>query len=120
MKTITPTLAICVLAVIAAVVAAVADLGANETAPPAYGESPTMTIANFEFSATLVTPGATVAVTNLDDAPHTATADDNSFNSGVIQSNKEGSFVAPTEPGTYAIHCDVHPSMVAELVVAGS
>ena len=120
MKTITPTLAICVLAVIAGIVAAVADLGANDSAPPAYGESPTLTISNFEFSAALVTPGATVAVKNLDGAPHTATADDNSFNSGVIQGGEDGSFVAPAEPGRYALHCDVHPTMVAELVVAGS
>ena len=124
MKPITPTLAICILAVVAGIVAAVADLGADAGTPPpaasGYGNESgaTITIELFEFSASLVSPGTSVTVENLDNVPHTLTADDRSFDTGVIEGEASGTFVAPVTPGTYAIHCDVHPGMKSNLVVA--
>jgi plastocyanin len=123
-RPITPTLAICILAVVAGIVAAVADLGADAgTTPPAasgYGDEPsaTITIELFEFSDSPVSPGATVTVDNADNVPHTLTADDRAFDTGVIDGEASGTFVAPDAPGTYAIHCDVHPGMKSNLVVA--
>jgi plastocyanin len=81
------------------------------------GEEATLTIADFEFSDLTVAPGTEVTVVNEDDAPHTATADDDSFDSGNIDGGAEGSFTAPDEPGEYAYHCDVHPDMKATLTV---
>ena len=120
MKTITPTLAICMVAAGVGVVAAVADLGAEKSTSKAYGGTPTLAIQDFHFSAATVSPGSTLTVTNLDEAPHTVTAADGSFDSGRISGGGNGSLVAPTTPGTYSFYCDIHPSMVADLVVAGS
>jgi len=45
------------------------------------------------------------------------TADDSSFNSGNFDNTAPGSLVAPTAPGTYPVHCTVHPSMHGILTV---
>jgi plastocyanin len=119
-KTITPTLTVCLLAVALAVVAAVADLGGNPSPSSVYAGTPTIAIQDFTFSTALVSPGADVTVHNADATSHTVTADDGSFNSDIVEAGTDGSFTAPTEPGTYAIHCTVHPIMTGDLVVASS
>ena len=95
-----------------------ADDGADESADDDAGGSG-ITIAGFRFEAPdSVAAGATVDVSNTDSAPHTVTADDGEFDSGQIDGNGTGSFTAPSEPGTYAYHCEVHPNMTGELVVS--
>ena len=47
---------------------------------------------------------------NQDTAPHTATADDGSFDTGTIEKGKIGSETFK-EPGTYAYFCEIHPTM---------
>jgi plastocyanin len=118
MKAVTPTLGICILAVVAAVVAAIGDFGGSSSPSKVYGGTPTIAIQDFRFSTALVTAGAVVTVKNLDSAPHTVTADDGSFDSDVVEAGTDGSFTAPSTPGSYPLHCDVHPSMVGTLVVA--
>ena len=88
-------------------------------APDDGGGDGGITIEGFQFQvADSVAGGATVEITNADSAPHTVTADDGGFDSGQIDPDGSGSITAPMEPGTYAFHCEVHPSMKGELVVA--
>ena len=95
---------------------------ANTVAPaavttPAPGAPAVMTIADFGFSPLTVTAGATVTVTNNDGVPHTVTAVGGEFATGLIDAGASITFVAPTQPGTYAFFCDVHPAMQGTLVV---
>ena len=119
MDRLTPTLAICCAAVVAAVGAAIFDLGGSESRPSVYGGSAAVTIQDFEFAPALVTPGIAVTFKNLDGAPHSATSDAAGvFDSGVVQGGTDGTFTAPPEPGDYPFHCSVHPSIHGNLVVA--
>ncbi len=47
---------------------------------------------------------------NQDTAPHTATADDGSFDTGTIEKGKIGSATF-NETGTFTYHCQIHPTM---------
>lgn len=47
---------------------------------------------------------------NQDTAPHTATADDGSFDTGTIEKGKLGSETFK-EPGTFTYFCEIHPTM---------
>lgn len=75
-------------------------------------------IKNFAFAPpTLnVTQGATVTFTNDDQAPHTATADNKSFDTGTLNpgDTKTVTFKAP---GTVAYTCAIHPFMHGTIVV---
>jgi plastocyanin len=74
-------------------------------------------IASFSFGEPLTVPvGTTVTVRNNDSMAHTFTADDGSFDAGTLDvlDTFEISF---DEPGTYAFHCDIHPSMTGTITV---
>lgn len=77
-----------------------------------------VTIQNFTFSpATLtVKVGDKVTWTNQDSAGHSATADDGSFDTGVIAQGQSGSNTF-TKAGTYTYHCSVHPMMKGTIIV---
>ncbi|WP_426977657.1 cupredoxin domain-containing protein [Pseudarthrobacter sp. O4] len=78
-----------------------------------------ITIKDFGYGAPVtVSPGATVAVTNMDSAAHTVTADEGSaFDVDVKGSGGAGTFTAPMQPGSYAYHCTFHPAMHGTLTV---
>ena len=75
-------------------------------------------IVDFAFEpATLEIPvGTTVTWTNQGQAPHTATAEDGSFDSGPLDPGGTFSHTFE-EPGTYAYFCGIHPDMRATIVV---
>lgn len=77
-----------------------------------------VTIQNMAFSpATLtVKVGNKVTWTNQDSVGHSATADDNSFDTGVISQGQSGSNTF-SKAGTYTYHCSVHPSMKGTIIV---
>jgi len=54
--------------------------------------------------------GGKVIWANLDSAPHTATAEDETFDTGTIEEGKIKSEIFK-EPGTYAYICEIHPTM---------
>ncbi|MDQ6650467.1 MAG: cupredoxin domain-containing protein [Actinomycetota bacterium] len=87
------------------------------TAPAAAGDSQVLTVKSFKFAEITVAPGATIRLVNDDDEPHTVTADDKSFDSKSFDKKAPGSLVAPSKPGTYKFHCEVHPSMHGTLTV---
>ena len=86
------------------------------TAPTSTGNS--VTIANFAFSPTSLTVkvGTKVSWTNNDSVTHTVTADKGAFNSGPLTPGSTFSFTF-TKAGTYSYHCNIHPSMMATIVV---
>jgi len=55
---------------------------------------------------------------NQDAAPHTATADDGSFDTGTIEQGKLGSETFK-EAGTYLYFCEIHPDMRGTVEVVG-
>ncbi len=75
-------------------------------------------IANFSYSpATLtVKVGDSVTWTNMDSAGHSATADDNSFDTGILDYGKSGT-VTFQKAGTYTYHCSIHPNMHGTIIV---
>jgi plastocyanin len=77
-----------------------------------------VTIESFTFSPeTLeIAAGTTVTWTNNDEAMHTATADDGSFDTGAINQGESAS-VTFDEPGTYTYTCTFHPGMKGTIVV---
>jgi plastocyanin len=98
---------------------------AGGNAPAPSGEavrSQKVEIVNFSYDPDPVTiqEGGKVIWLNQDSAPHTATADDGSFDTGVLQ---EGKLKSETfkEAGTFTYHCELHPNMhgTIEVVEAG-
>ncbi len=68
----------------------------------------TITIKNFTFTNISVKAGTKVTVKNDDSTTHTVTADKNEFDTGNIEGGSSGSFTAPSTPGTYGFHCNIH------------
>jgi len=81
----------------------------------AGGETVQAPIGGFTLPSLTVAVGATVVWSNADGVPHTATARDGTFDSGILNDNRyEFTF---TEAGTFAYFCEVHPTMEAEIIV---
>jgi plastocyanin len=91
------------------------DAAAVATTAPAAAA--TITIEGFAFSGVTEVPAGTVlTVINNDTAPHTFTAEDDSFDSGSL--NPEDAFqVTLDTPGTYTYFCAFHPSMTGTITV---
>jgi plastocyanin len=64
----------------------------------------------YEPDPVVVQVGGKVTWQNEDTAPHTATADDASFDTGTIEKGKLGSATFK-EAGTFTYHCEIHPTM---------
>jgi len=75
-------------------------------------------IKNHSFNPKTLTVkvGSVVTWTNKDSVPHTATANDQSFDTGNLKPGDSGSARFPTA-GTYTYHCSIHPDMVGTIVV---
>lgn len=94
--------------------APVASSAGSDAAPAAGGA--TLEISGFAFGEVAgATAGAPIAITNVDTAAHTVTADDGSFSVDVPASGT-AELTAPA-PGTYAYHCNIHVSMKGTLTV---
>ncbi|MGH3720315.1 MAG: cupredoxin domain-containing protein [Pseudonocardiaceae bacterium] len=90
--------------------------GGSAAAPPA----PNMiVIKNFAFEPASLTvrPGTRITVVNGDQATHTLTAGDKSFDAGSIPGGQRGEITAPTKPGTYSYICNIHQYMTGKLIV---
>jgi plastocyanin len=85
---------------------------ARTAADPAIG------IVDFNFTpgSTTVHVGDTVTWTNRGQAPHTATADDRSFDTRTLQKGASASHTFTT-PGTFAYICTIHPFMKGTVTV---
>jgi plastocyanin len=69
-------------------------------------------IVNFAYDPdpVRVEAGGKVIWQNMDSAPHTATADDESFDTGILEEGKLKS-ESFKDPGTFTYFCTVHPDM---------
>jgi plastocyanin len=78
----------------------------------------TIVIAGMKFvpEALTVASGDTVVWVNKDFFPHTATAQDRSFDSGDIATEKSWKYVA-AKKGIFFYVCTLHPTMKATLIV---
>ena len=106
-------------------VAAVAALGTggcgggdDSTSSAADAAAHSVEIADFEYAPEMLTVPAGTKVTwsNSDEASHTATADDGSFDTGTLRQGDEVGVVLD-EPGTYSYFCRFHAFMKATVEV---
>jgi plastocyanin len=70
----------------------------------------------FEPTDATVQPADTITWTNEGAHPHTVTADDGSFDSGMLQPGQSFSWTF-TNPGTVTYHCNIHPFMMGSVSV---
>jgi plastocyanin len=87
----------------------------TESEPAPSGEaskSEKVDIVEFTYQPdpVVVGVGGKVIWQNQDTAPHTATADDGSFDTGTIEKGKTGSETFK-EAGTFTYFCEIHPTM---------
>ncbi len=77
-----------------------------------------VSIRNFVFSLSITTikVGDSVRWANFDVVTHTATADDGSFDTGLLNKGESKTIIFNTS-GTYNYHCTPHPWMMAKIVV---
>ena len=80
--------------------------------------SGSVTIADFSFSPASLTvnQGDTVTWVNNGPTPHSATANNGSFNTGILRAGQSGSHTFD-QAGTYSYYCQPHPYMKATIVV---
>jgi plastocyanin/uncharacterized membrane protein len=93
---------------------------ASSPAHPASSSSTAQVImknVSFQPAQITVKPGETVEWKNEDIFAHTVTADDGSFDSGLIQPGQSWKMTVQ-KAGTIAYHCTPHPNMKATLLAA--
>jgi len=83
---------------------------------------PTITISSgpngFAFATLPVKAGAKVTVKNLTTAQHTVTADTTAGGFDLaVDPGKTATFTAPSRPGSYGFHCNIHTYMMGTLTV---
>ncbi len=85
---------------------------------PVTGPLTKVVITGLQFPqpALEIAVGTTVEWKNEDPVPHTVTADNGSFDSGMIEGGQTWRYTFTT-PGTYAYSCTPHPFMKATVVV---
>lgn len=78
----------------------------------------TVEIKNFAYNPSTITvkAGSQVVWKNTDSAPHSATADDGTFDTGILKQGESGTLTFRNK-GTFTYHCSVHPNMKATVVV---
>ena len=91
------------------------DATETESEPAPSGEaskSEKVDIVEFTYQPdpVVVQVGGKVIWQNQDTAPHTATADDGSFDTGTIEKGKLGSDTFK-DVGTFTYFCEIHPTM---------
>jgi plastocyanin len=102
--------------------------GANGAPPPPAKARAVQTVQTGDFqlvdfsispASMTVTAGATVGFVNNGVAPHTATARDGSWDTGVVQPGASTRLTFAS-PGTFTFICSIHPQMKGTLLVTGA
>jgi len=100
--------------------AATATPAGPATVPPLTPAGPDgsvkATIAGFKLPTLTVKAGTVVEFVNQDSTAHTASADNDAFNSGSIAQNASFKFTA-NKVGAIAYACMIHPTMTGFIVV---
>ena len=91
---------------------AVLLVAANRSAasPLAQANTVTVTMKDFQFDPKPVTikAGDSIVWKNEGTKKHTGTADDNSFDTGVVAPGTTSAAIKFDKPGTYAFYCQFH------------
>lgn len=87
-------------------------------AEPVSAQTVDVDISGFRFVPAVITikAGDTVRWTNKDSVRHTATADDQSFDTGLLAQGQSGE-ITFDKPGEYEYHCTPHPGIRAKVIV---
>lgn len=91
------------------------------TSTAASGGSDSITIQNFKFNPDPlnVKQGSKVTVAILDDGvPHSVTADDGSFDTGIFMKSDGPKTITVSKSGTIHYHCQVHSFMKGTINVS--
>lgn len=93
---------------------------ASAVAADGHAQSHAVAIEGFAFAPgdLTISVGDKVVFTNEDRAPHTATADNGSFDTGTLQKGQAAT-ITFNAAGTYSYFCAVHPHMKATITVTG-
>lgn len=76
-------------------------------------------LAEFSPNPVNVKVGDSVKWKNDDDVDHTATADDDSFDTGNVAAGGSSGLITFTRTGTFDYHCEIHPqTMMGQVVVS--
>ncbi len=107
-----------VLAVVLALTALAACSSSSKSGSSSSSGSPVITMQNTAFNvAGPVKAGATVDIKNNDPFTHTVTSDDGTSFNVSVDGGKTATITAPSKPGTYKFHCNIHSNMHATLIV---
>src|ERR687898_719738 len=89
-----------------------------ETTTPAPNSTTTVDIRDHAFNPAQLNlaPGTTVTFVNNDTEPHTATADNGLFDTGVLEPGSSFEVLLDGS-GTVTYHCELHPDMKGSIVV---
>lgn len=90
----------------------------SPTEEPAQAGEVEVSILDFSFDPPTVTiaPGTTVVWTNVGPTAHTATSQEQLWDSGILQAGGTYS-ITFNEPGEYGYWCTLHPNMVGSVIV---
>ena len=80
------------------------------------GKTYKVEIKDFKLPDLTINVGDTIEWTNLDTAPHTATAVNNAFDTDRLEKGDAHS-ITFDKPGTYSYYCSVHPYMKGTVTV---
>lgn len=106
------------LMVVPALLGAVASTPAFADVPPvSITDGSQLSDYGFDPAELSVSTGDTITWTNTGSQPHTVTASDGSFDSGLIQPGDSFTY-AYTAPGTFTYVCTPHPWMKATVNVS--
>lgn len=91
---------------------------ADQPAVLATGDTVRIVMQNLAYGTPRleISPGTTLVWENRDAVPHTVTADDGSWDSGLIEGNRSYSRTFG-QTGTFNYHCTPHPFMKATIIV---
>ena len=108
------------IALVAAFLYVLANMLGLAASTDAYAASSVHTVViegmKFVPDSIAVKAGDTVVWVNKDLFPHTATAQDRTFDSGELAANASWKYIA-SKPGKYAYICTLHPTMKGTIVV---
>lgn len=92
---------------------------ATTTSGPTTTAAPSpIIVKDFTFVFPDVKAGSRLLVQNEGPAPHSLTAEDNTFDTGRIEPGSNVGITVPSIKGTYKVKCTVHPTrMTGELKV---
>jgi plastocyanin len=108
------------LALIGATLPAITAAQDDQPAVNIIEPSPTDVMSwGYDNANLTIAAGQTVSWTNTGAQQHTVSADDTSFDSGLIDPGNTFSFEFDN-PGIYTYHCTPHPWMQATITVTGS